>query len=424
MRKFLFCVVFTGAFSLQSLAQQSTVAWSSRDCGACESTILPGFYPDGSGVFQEVINGKDSLALVGVLWIEGDFVVALGYGNTSSGSLVLRPKDAITIETDSSSRMVLHALDEPDSKIAKHSTPVEKRIKKQILSLKPSEVTGGYLFFPADLDASSVTVVIRTATETFRFPFVRDPRFPSKFQDPAKRVTSAVIDPPQPAKAAPGPVQGPPVTLALSSLASGQPPVAPDEKSDDLTHHGSCTSSVTFAIANGGGLEYRLPKIPLKWFEKTKKKFGDVCFPQLDSVDNDRAGHYFVAISTSMSAFRGLYPVYHTSISTTTSPVSGNGTITSQQTGAVWDYTYNGTVTTTSTTTQRTDTPYADTTYAFYAYAYNETGRLLGTESRSQTVRQGGDGLNTLGYNLGSMLVSGNIRERLVEAILRRILNH
>src|SRR5579859_2911024 len=182
-----------------------------------------------------------------------------------------------------------------------------------------------------------------------------------------------------------------------------------------------CKKSVTFAIASNGSLAYRLPNVSTKWFDSALKKNPDICFSQYGSARVDGAMPFLVVLSTSQSAFNGLYPVYRTNTSTTTSPVSGSGTITGNN-GSTWNYTYQGQDTVTTTTTERTDVPYQDTTVGLYAMVYDNKGSAIGSAQRTETFRQGGDPNNTLGYNLGSRLAAIHIKEHLLQDSLKRIL--
>jgi hypothetical protein len=183
---------------------------------------------------------------------------------------------------------------------------------------------------------------------------------------------------------------------------------------------GSCTKTVTFAVAENGSLDYRLPKVSLKWLDKTQKKYPKICFSQYGAPTSTNTEQYLIVLSTQSSAFNGLYPAYRTTTGTTTNPVSGNGTI-SDNSGSLWSYTYQGTITTTTTTTQQTDLPYTDTTIGLFANAYNQRGNPIGSAQRSESFRQGGDAANTLGYNLGARLSAIHIKERLLEDIVNKV---
>jgi len=181
-----------------------------------------------------------------------------------------------------------------------------------------------------------------------------------------------------------------------------------------------CKKSITFAVASNGSLDYRLPNVSSKWFSKAQKKFPNLCFSQFGESSATGNEHYLIVLSTQSSAFNGLYPVFRTSTNTTISPTSGNGTITNNS-GSDWNYTYQGTIATTTTTTTQANLPYTDTTLGLYANAYTEEGKSIGSAQRSETFRQGGDAANTLGYNIGARLFSINIKERLLEDIVTRI---
>ena len=60
-----------------------------------------------------------------------------------------------------------------------------------------------------------------------------------------------------------------------------------------------------------------------------------------------------------LAAFYGLYPTVRTNTTTSTTPVSGSGTVTDSY-GGMWNYTYDGKTTTTTTTTTREDLHYTD----------------------------------------------------------------
>jgi hypothetical protein len=81
----------------------------------------------------------------------------------------------------------------------------------------------------------------------------------------------------------------------------------------------------------------------------------------------------------------------------------------------MWNYTYEGTETTTATTSIPENLPYTDTTSTLYVNAYSQNGSLVSQRFRSITTRQGGEGANTLGYNLGAALGAIHIKERLLK---------
>ncbi len=175
-----------------------------------------------------------------------------------------------------------------------------------------------------------------------------------------------------------------------------------------------CQKAITFAVAQSGGLDYRLPNVSTKWLDKAQKKYPNVCFLQYGARSGQE--NYLIVLSSSNSAFGGLQPVFHRS--TTITPVSGSGTVTDNA-GGIRDFTYQGTVTT--TTTMQSNVPYTDTTADFYANAYTEDGSLVGTSERSSSSRQGGDPSNALGYNLMSGLLSIHLKEHLLDSIVKKV---
>jgi hypothetical protein len=217
------------------------------------------------------------------------------------------------------------------------------------------------------------------------------------------------------------------LTFQQTALPSGNPslPLAEQPMSSPAlrtSQRFDCQRAIIFAVATKSGLVYRLPDVSSKWFEKTQKKYTNTCFSQYGVHSGSAAGekNYLVVLSTSKAAFNGLLPVYRTNTSSSTSPITGSGTITDNF-GATWNYTYQGTMTTTTTTTTQTDVPYTDTTVGLYANAYSEKGALVGEAERATTRRQGGDAGNTLGYNLGAALGSMHIKEHLLESIVKQV---
>jgi hypothetical protein len=182
---------------------------------------------------------------------------------------------------------------------------------------------------------------------------------------------------------------------------------------------GSCTKNISFAVLSGTQAASTVPAFVQKWIGKNAKKYPALCFSQ---VPNSHAANYVLVLSTSQSAFNGIYPTVRTSTNTDTMPVSGNGTVTDNY-GGMWSYSYTGTATTTTTTTSQVNLPYTDTTNALYINSYGQNGALLSQHRRSVTSRQGGDGYNTLGYNLGSLLAAIGIKERLVKDAVTDVAN-
>ena len=102
--------------------------------------------------------------------------------------------------------------------------------------------------------------------------------------------------------------------------------------------------------------------------------------------------------------------------------MSGSGTVTDSY-GGMWFYTYNGTVTTTTTSTENVDLPYIDTANTLYVSCYRQDGTPCGISWRTITSRSGGDPYNTLGYNLGSLLASIHMKQNLLRDAVNRVAN-
>jgi YD repeat-containing protein len=196
---------------------------------------------------------------------------------------------------------------------------------------------------------------------------------------------------------------GQPSTNAPDAVAKGAIGAQGTQKSD-------CGKNISFAFAEGGQIVSSAPGFTRKWIGKNQKKYPGLCFSQ---NANPSAANYVLVFSNSISAFNGLYPTVRTNTSTNTSPVSGSGMVTDNY-GGMWSYTYNGTATTTTTTTTHENLPYTDTSNTLYLYGYDEHGKLISWHWRTITTRQGGDGANTLGYNLGAALGSIHFKERLL----------
>jgi hypothetical protein len=182
-----------------------------------------------------------------------------------------------------------------------------------------------------------------------------------------------------------------------------------------------CDKNISFAVAGGGQIVSRVPAFAEKWISKNQKKYTGLCFSQ---TPDPQAANYLLVFSTSQSAFNGIYPTVRTSTSTNTSttPVSGSGTVTDNY-GGMWNYTYDGTATTTTTTTTTTheNLPYTDTSNTLYLNSYDQHGRMISQRWRTITTRQGGDGANTLGYNLGAALGAIHMKEHLLKSVVEDV---
>ena len=183
----------------------------------------------------------------------------------------------------------------------------------------------------------------------------------------------------------------------------------------------ACDKNISFAVAEAGQIVSRVPAFADKWISKNQKKYAGLCFSQ---VPNSKAANYLLVFSTSQSAFNGIYPTVRTSTNTSTSttPVSGSGTVTDNY-GGMWNYTYDGAITTTTTTTTTTqqNLPYTDTSNTLYLRSYDQHGRVISERWRTITTRQGGDGANTLGYNLGAALGAIHMRQHLLKNVVEDV---
>jgi hypothetical protein len=353
---------------------------------------------------MEEMDSGTVFSAAGISGNSGDYEVSLVFGLSSNGSVTINPVTDVTVETNSSPHMVLDTLERPDPRIPKADIGVQKQFANKPITFNAAgQSGGGFLFFPFDPDASVVTVVVHLGGEVFKFPFASIPSVPGKFGNPEHISTQS---------------SAPPITSPLPSPPSGpvlraeaNPTIAPTSSSSTSRNSGGCVKNISFAVAEGGQIVSKAPQFTQKWIEKNQKKYAGLCFSQ---VPNPQATNYVLVFSTSRSSFNGIFPTVITSTSTNSSPVSGSGTITTNS-GSMWNYTYEGTETTTATTSIPENLPYTDTTSTLYVNAYSQNGSLVSQRFRSITTRQGGEGANTLGYNLGAALGAIHIKERLLK---------
>ena len=409
------------AFLIQpSFAQQEKVRTWSNECKqdfTCESSIInPGWHADGSGLFLEATTTSNAWVAVGLSRSKTTFSVALSIALIGTDPIVFNPMEDVTLETDSAPNMVLYAVTVPAPKKHTDDVTINKQFANQKLIIaKTEDGSAGFLHFPVDPDAQTVTVVVRIGHETFRFPFARlDERIGKYGSLDAKLRADTPVSPSSAANSAipatPSPTQStPPVPYqSANPLASSM--VATQTK-------GECSRNISFAVAENGQFSPRAPVFTQKWIQKNQKKYPGLCFSQ---SPNPSAINFLFVFSTAQTSFNGLYPTVRTNTQTNTTPVSGNGTVTNNN-GSSWNYTYDGTVTTTTTSTTHENLPYTDTTNGLYLNAYSQHGTLITSGGRTVTTRQGGDSYNTLGYNLGSALFAIHIKERLLKDVVDAI---
>ncbi|HEV2418537.1 MAG TPA: hypothetical protein VGX94_12095 [Terriglobia bacterium] len=198
--------------------------------------------------------------------------------------------------------------------------------------------------------------------------------------------------------------------LLTSGAAQARKPVNPP-----ISDAGVCGKNISFGIGTPSGIAPSVPNFARKWIRKNARKYPGLCFSQSVSPN---AQNFLLVFSTSQSEFSGFYPTVRTYTSTNTAPVSGSGTVTDDY-GGTWDFTFDGTMTTTTTTTTQENLPYTDTANTLYLYAYDQRGQLISHHSRTISTRSGGDGMNTLGYNVGAVLVAlVDTRGRLIKDVV------
>jgi hypothetical protein len=410
-------------------SQSLTKTWSLHDCDVCDSTIMdPGWYSDGSGLFTEAMQIGDGYVTVALSVMDHNLVAALGFAAGPGKSFPINPRESVTIASDSSPNMILFAANGPATKLGSGDLAMKKQFKlNTTFSVKPDHVIAGYLFFPNDADGSTFTVIVNFANSTFRFPLRRKQNSRAKF-GALEAVIPSTLAPP---KSRDGTGDTSPTAELVTSLKGSS--FQANRTSDlqpisglTIKAHGKnslpksisgCQENISFASIEGGQLYSAGPSFTQKWVEKNSRKYPTACFSQTPSATSSNILFVF---STSAESFVGLYPTTRTNRATSTNPVQGSGTVTDNY-GGTWNYNYAGTVTTTTTTTSRIELPYVDTTRNLFLYVYDWNGTLLWRFARSRTMREGGDGMNTLGYNLGSILTSMHMEDHILQEAVSKI---
>jgi hypothetical protein len=201
------------------------------------------------------------------------------------------------------------------------------------------------------------------------------------------------------------------LALLFLALAVTMPAFARSHKNTCDTPMGTCenvnaTKSVSFTMFDSTGKNLGEPSWVNKWEEKNARKHPMIMF------SDGAQKHYDVVITRGSSQLQGLEVVYVT----TTTPVSGNGTIVTTN-GGVWTYSYTGTVTTTSPTVA----PYTITNNFLCATAYDDSGKYISQRCHMYSFEQGGAPGESLGYNTVGALAAINARGRMLKAIVKDI---
>jgi PEGA domain len=184
----------------------------------------------------------------------------------------------------------------------------------------------------------------------------------------------------------------------------------------------TCSKVVSFALADASGVHpYALTGNWIgNWVQKNAKKHPDICFSQTPVQDRS---NYLIVLSQSSGYLTGFDPVVRRDTSTSTTPVSGSGTVRDNY-GGMWNYTYNGTVTSTTTTTTNENVPYMINSRTIYAYAYADGGVIVSQHYHVYSTKTGGDTANSAGYNIGNALLAINARGRLLNSAVKDIEAH
>jgi hypothetical protein len=200
--------------------------------------------------------------------------------------------------------------------------------------------------------------------------------------------------------------------------------VAPSERVPDtdlskITAHNRalCDQTITVAGLTPRGLALYVPPEGQKFMAKNSQNYPRMCLVEDASKLVPGAPRYLLVYAYSQNAFAGFQPV--TRINTTTTPVSGSGTVSNSY-GEVWNFTYFGTVE--STEIDTIEEPYVIQSRSLYLNAYDESGALVSSHSITLSRQIGGDGASALGYN-GAQLIGmlWNNPSRLIKSVLKDV---
>lgn len=186
------------------------------------------------------------------------------------------------------------------------------------------------------------------------------------------------------------------------------------------TANDAAMGTVTLAtILDNGTMQPLAPDWAINCVKKNQKKYPGVKF-QTSGNRSTSGQNFLVVFSTSSSVLQGFQPVTRTETSTSTSEVSGNGTVTSSN-GTMWNYTTTGTIDTTTTTTVHENVGYTQKTNILYVTAYDEKGTMVAQKTHVYSTQQGGDPSSAAGYNIGNALRAINARGKTLEWVVDRV---
>jgi hypothetical protein len=193
----------------------------------------------------------------------------------------------------------------------------------------------------------------------------------------------------------------------------------PDEQLVKITEHNRalCDQVITVAGLTPNGLALYVPPEGQKFMAKNSQDYPRMCL--LEGANNVVPGvpRYLLVYAYSENAFAGFQPV--TRINTTTTPVSGSGTVMNGY-GSMWNFTYSGTVETSEMDT--IEAPYVIRSRSLFLNAYDENGSLVSRHSFTVSSQLGGNGASAIGYN-GAQLISmlWNNPSRLIKSVLEDV---
>lgn len=183
----------------------------------------------------------------------------------------------------------------------------------------------------------------------------------------------------------------------------------------------SCEKNISFAwVSRSGEVVSETPGFADKWVASNRAKHPALCFSQSPSPD---AANYVLVFSNSQSAFNGVHPTVHTTTTTNTNPISGDGTAIDNH-GEMWSYRFDGSVTTTTTTTTHENVPYTDLSNTLYLRGYSQYDHLISERWYTFITRRGGDSTDALAFNIGSSLRGIHFKQRLLGSVIKDIEKH